>query len=133
MTFYEVPIIIGDEIPSQGVAVIASKIIAIIENCQGKIVRAEFWGTRQLAYKIGKTRMVKYYYLIIQANADFGKEVVKYLNINEAIIRYMIATLEETNKAIQNETKLFLEYKKKRAETNIDDSAFANIFLQKIN
>jgi small subunit ribosomal protein S6 len=61
----------------------------IITQGGGKVVKQEYWGLRNLAYKIKKNRKAHYVLLAIDAPYDALKEMERTLRISEDIIRVL--------------------------------------------
>lgn len=60
----------------------------------GKIVHAEQWGLRTLAYKINKNRKGHYVMLAIDAEPQAMKELERTMRINEEIVRILTVRVE---------------------------------------
>src|SRR5262249_10811229 len=68
---------------------------AIIEQGGGKVVKTEYWGIRNLAYKIQKNRKGHYAMLAIDAPPAAIKEMERNMHINEDIIRSLTVRVDE--------------------------------------
>jgi small subunit ribosomal protein S6 len=55
----------------------------------------EYWGLRNLTYRIKKNRKGHYSLLAIDAPADIVKEMERQLSINEDVLRYMTVRVDE--------------------------------------
>lgn len=130
MKFYEIPLIVGDDVPAQGVAIVTSKIRDILEKASGKILRVEYWGLRELAYKIGKNKKGRYYCLFISADNTFVNLLTTYLNTNEVVIRYSIFA-KDTAQDCMVESLMAKKFRESNPELNTEDKEFSVIFESK--
>lgn len=121
MKKYEIVLLINQDVPHQGVAVIAKKIESLLGE-DGKIISSEYWGLRDLAYKIGNQKKGRYYMLAVDMSGDAVKFVSNYIKINESIIRSAIYAVESFD-----EQSHMLSYTKSLAE-NTQDSEYTSVF-----
>lgn len=126
MKKYEIVLLINQDVPHQGVAVIAKKIESLIGE-QGKIHSSEYWGLRELAYRIGNQKKARYYLLSLEISPDVVKFISSYIKINETIIRSAIYSVEEFAQASQ-----MLSYTKTLVE-NSNESNFTSIFPKPVS
>jgi small subunit ribosomal protein S6 len=87
MALYESTFITRQDLSRQDVSKIADSLGAIIEQGGGKIVKNEYWGLKNLAYKINKHRKGHYNMLAIDAPAAALHEMERNMRINEDIVR----------------------------------------------
>ena len=59
------------------------------------VAKIEYWGLRNLTYRIKKNRKGHYSLLAIDAPAGVVKEMERQLSINEDVLRYMTVRVEE--------------------------------------
>ena len=67
----------------------------LIEEGGGKVAKIEYWGLRNLTFRIKKNRKGHYSLLSIDAPSDIVKEMERQLSINEDVLRYMTIRVEE--------------------------------------
>jgi small subunit ribosomal protein S6 len=67
----------------------------IVETNQGKVVKTETWGLKNLAYKIKRNRKAHFVLLNIEAPAGVIAELERQTAINEDVIRYMSVRVDE--------------------------------------
>ncbi len=89
MPLYESTFIARQDIAQSDVEKISADLSSIIEEGKGKVVKTEYWGLRNLAYKINKNRKGHYGFLGIDAPVDAIKEMERKLRLNEDVIRTM--------------------------------------------
>ena len=122
MRKYEIVLLINQDVPYQGIAVIAKKIDSLLGN-SGKIVSSEYWGLRELAYQIGIHKKARYFMLSVQMNPEVVKFVSEYIKINESIIRSAVYAVEEFEKTHSQ----MMTYTKNLSE-NTQDSDYIALF-----
>ena len=67
----------------------------LIEQGGGSVAKIEYWGLRNLTYRIKKNRKGHYSLLAIDAPAGAVKEMERQLSINEDVLRYMTVRVDE--------------------------------------
>ncbi|MCA3694863.1 30S ribosomal protein S6 [Aquidulcibacter sp.] len=95
MPFYEHIIISRPDISPQQVDELVEGITALITEKGGKVGKVEYWGLRNLAYRINKTRKGHYSLINIDAPAAAVHEMERLQRINENVMRYMTIAVEE--------------------------------------
>ena len=66
-----------------------------IHQMGGTVEGAEYWGLRNLAYRMNKNRKAHYSLLKVNANPDVIHEIERTHRINEDILRYMSVRVDE--------------------------------------
>ncbi|MBY8821254.1 30S ribosomal protein S6 [Sphingomonas colocasiae] len=89
MALYEHVFLARQDLAQAQVDALAETATKIVEDNQGKVVKTETWGLRNIAYKIAKNRKAHYVMLEIDAPAGVVAELERQTAINEDIIRYM--------------------------------------------
>jgi len=95
MALYEHVFLARQDLAQAQVDALAEMATKIIEEGKGKVVKAETWGLRSLAYRIAKNRKAHYVMLEIDAPTGVVAELERQLNINEDIIRFMTVRVDE--------------------------------------
>jgi small subunit ribosomal protein S6 len=95
MAFYEHVVIARQDISPQQAEALNDQIKHLIEEGGGHIAKIEYWGLRNLTYRIKKNRKGHYSLLAIDAPAPAVKEVERQLSINEDVLRYLTVRVEE--------------------------------------
>ena len=95
MPFYEHVVIARQDISPQQAEALNEQIKSIIEGLEGHIAKIEYWGLRNLTYRINKNRKGHYSLLAIDAPAPAVKEMERQLSINEDVLRYLTIRVEE--------------------------------------
>ncbi|SEL03857.1 SSU ribosomal protein S6P [Pseudoxanthomonas sp. GM95] len=89
MRFYEIVFLVHPD-QSEQVPAMVERYKGIIESNNGKIVRLEDWGRRQLAYPI--QNLVKAHYVLLNVEVDQATlaELTETFRFNDAILRHLI-------------------------------------------
>jgi len=95
MALYEHVLITRQDISAQQAETLNEELKALIEGQGGHVAKIEYWGLRNLTYRIKKNRKGHYSLLAIDAPAPVVKEMERQLSINEDVLRYMTVRVEE--------------------------------------
>jgi len=95
MPYYENVFIARQDISATQVDSLADAFAGAIEGMGGKVAKREYWGLRNLAYKIKKNRKGHYVLLNLDAPADAVHEMERLMRINEDVLRYLTVRIEE--------------------------------------
>lgn len=83
------------DISTQQVDTIIEDMTKLITDAGGKVTKTEYWGLRNLAYRIKKQRKAHYSFLNIEAPAAALQEVERQHSLSEEILRYISIKVEE--------------------------------------
>ena len=95
MALYEHVVIARQDISPQQAEALNDTLKALIEQGGGSVAKIEYWGLRNLTYRIKKNRKGHYSLLAINAPSDAVKEMERQLSINEDVLRYLTVRVEE--------------------------------------
>jgi small subunit ribosomal protein S6 len=98
MAFYETVLLARPDIAPAQVEQISSFCSDIITKNGGKVVNREYWGLRNLAYRMNKNRKAHYVLLNIDAPAPALIEMERNMRIHDDIMRFIsvkVDALEE--------------------------------------
>ena len=95
MPYYEHVVIARQDISPQQAEALNDQLKHLIEDNGGHIAKIEYWGLRNLTYRVKKNRKGHYSLLAIDAPAPAVKEMERQLGLNEDVIRYMTVRVEE--------------------------------------
>ena len=95
MSFYEHVIISRPDISPSQVETMIEETSKKIENLGGSVKGAEYWGLRNLAYKMNKNRKAHYSLLKVEAAPGLLHEIERQHRINEDILRYVSIKVDE--------------------------------------
>jgi small subunit ribosomal protein S6 len=92
---YEHVFLARQDLSQAQVDALAATATEIVEANQGKVVKTETWGLKNLAYKIKRNRKAHFVLLNIDAPAGVIAELERQTQINEDVIRYMSVRVDE--------------------------------------
>ncbi|MDC7682000.1 30S ribosomal protein S6 [Asticcacaulis sp. BYS171W] len=95
MALYEHVVIARQDISPQQAEGLNDTLKALIEENGGSVAKIEYWGLRNLTYRVKKNRKGHYSLLAIDAPAAAVKEMERQLSINEDVIRFLTVRVEE--------------------------------------
>lgn len=95
MAYYEQVFIARPDVSPQQVEALIEDMTRVLEEHGGKVLSNEYWGLRNLAYRVKKHRKGHYGLLNIDAPAAAVQELDRRLRINEDVIRFLTVRLEE--------------------------------------
>ncbi|MDA0703790.1 MAG: 30S ribosomal protein S6 [Proteobacteria bacterium] len=94
MPFYESVFIARQDISQTQVDGLVERYTGIISEGGGQIAANEYWGLRNLAFRIRKNRKGHYVMLNIEAPATAIAEMERNMRIDEDVMRYMTLKVE---------------------------------------
>lgn len=74
---------------------VAGRMTDVIARLDGKLLRAENWGKRKLAYPVAKSQKGIYLYLRYLGYSDLVHEMERNLRMLEPVIKYLTVKLDE--------------------------------------
>jgi len=95
MGLYEIMVIIRSDIEANEQEEAVSGLTAVIEKQGGTVSTVLDWRKRKLAYEINKLREGHYYLVYFSGDGSIIPELEHYFRVTDAIIRYMIVSVEE--------------------------------------
>lgn len=95
MAYYEHVFIARPEISPQQVDALVEDITKTVKELGGDVAKTEYWGLRNLTYRIRKNRKGHYALLNIEAPTSAISELERRLKINEDIMRFKTIRVEE--------------------------------------
>jgi small subunit ribosomal protein S6 len=94
MPFYESVFIARQDISGAQVETLAEAFTQLIAAQGGEVKKREYWGLRNLTYRIRKNRKGHYVLLNIDAPPAAIAELERAMQINEDVIRYLTVRVE---------------------------------------
>lgn len=99
MAFYECTFVARPDLSKADVQKLTDGFSKIVTDGKGKVIKAEYWGLRTLAYKINKMAKGHYTMLGIECAPTVLKELERNMGINEDLIRTMTVRVEKLDAA----------------------------------
>src|SRR5487761_1818806 len=103
MPFYENIFIARQDVSSAQVDALTDTFANLVTEHGGKVTKREYWGLRNLAYRIKKNRKGHYVLLNLDAPPAAVNELERNMRINEDVLRYLtvrVDALEEGPSAV---------------------------------
>src|SRR5258707_8305919 len=94
MPFYENIFIARQDISAAQVEALADTFTGIVTAQGGQVTKREYWGLRNLAYRIKKNRKGHYMLFNLDAPPPAVNELERNMRINEDVVRYISVRLE---------------------------------------
>jgi small subunit ribosomal protein S6 len=95
MPLYESVFIARQDIASTQVDALGEQFTKILEGLNGKVTKREYWGLRNLSYRIKKNRKGHYVLMNVDAPAAAVAEMERNMRINEDVLRYLTVKVDE--------------------------------------
>ncbi|HXY98751.1 MAG TPA: 30S ribosomal protein S6 [Stellaceae bacterium] len=94
MPFYENVFIARQDISASQVDALADTLTAVVAEQGGQVTKREYWGLRNLSYRIKKNRKGHYVLFNLDAPPNAVSELERTMRINEDVIRYLTVRVE---------------------------------------
>jgi small subunit ribosomal protein S6 len=94
MPFYENVFIARQDISAAQVEALADTFTGIVAAQGGSVTKREYWGLRNLAYRIKKNRKGHYILFNLDAPPPAVNELERNMRINEDVLRYITVRVE---------------------------------------
>ena len=95
MPLYESVFIARQDISAGQVDTLADEMEKLISENGGSVARREYWGLRNLAYRMKKNRKGHYVMFNLDAPSEAVQEMERNLRLHEDVLRYITIRLEE--------------------------------------
>jgi small subunit ribosomal protein S6 len=95
MPLYENVFIARQDISAAQVEALADTFTALVAEHGGKVEKREYWGLRNLAYRVKKNRKGHYMLFNLDAPPIAVSELERNMRINEDVLRYLTIKVEE--------------------------------------
>jgi small subunit ribosomal protein S6 len=95
MPLYESVFLARQDVSSQQVSTMTETFTNIVTENGGEVPKSEYWGLRNLAYRIKKNRKAHYVLLNIDASVEAVREMERNMRVNEDVVRFMTLRVDE--------------------------------------
>ncbi len=95
MALYEHIFIARQDVSPAQVDLLTEELQDILKEGGGKVEKTEYWGLRNLQYKIKKNRKGHYALMHIDAPSDAVAEMERQMKLKEDILRFMTIRVDE--------------------------------------
>ena len=118
MNSYEHTLITKQDLSDSQIKKLIEKYEGIINKNQGKILKTENWGLRNLSYEIKKNRKGIYYHIKFEGIGDTIEKLEQDENIDDLIIRFLTIKVKkidlDTNYFAKKEEQKIIEKNEKK-------------------
>ena len=94
MPLYEHTVIAPPDLSAQQAQALADQFGQVLTDQGGTVAKVEYWGLRNLAFRVKKSRKGHYLHLDIDAPAAALDELERVERINEDVLRYLTVRVE---------------------------------------
>jgi len=128
MALYESVIIGRQDLTNSQFETLIDEFTSVIKSHDGEIKKTEYWGIRNLAYKINKNRKAHYYMLNISSSPETISEYERLLGLHEDIIRFLTIKIDKVdeNPSLLMNNKVD-RHRNEPASDNIEIASKANV------
>ena len=128
MALYESVIIGRQDLTNSQFETLIDEFTSVIKSHDGEIKKTEYWGIRNLAYKINKNRKAHYYMLNISSSPETISEYERLLGLHEDIIRFLTIKIDKVdeNPSLLMNNKVD-RHRNDSASDNIEIASKANV------
>jgi small subunit ribosomal protein S6 len=95
MPLYEHTFLARQDVTQAQVEALMKEFQGVIEEGNGKVTKQEYWGLKNLAFKIKKNRKAHYAFFNIDAPPAAVAEMERRMGINTDVMRFMTVRVEE--------------------------------------
>ncbi len=99
MAYYEYVYLMRGDLSLNQVQELNSKVSDIITNYNGKVVKTEYCGLRNLAYKIKKNKKAHYCLFHFDVSHEGLKELQRLHSVNENVLRTLAVAVKTVTEA----------------------------------
>ncbi len=92
---YEHTIIARQDLSPQQAQALAESYAGVIGEHGGEVTKNEYWGLRNLAYRVKKNRKGHYLHLNFKAGGDVITELERQEELSDDVIRYLTVRVDE--------------------------------------
>jgi len=95
MRFYEHTFIARQDLSSQQAQALADTFAGVLSEHGGEVAKLEYWGLRNLAYRIRKNRKGHYLHMCLKAPAEAVEELERQERYSDDVIRHLTVKVDE--------------------------------------
>lgn len=95
MPLYECVILARQEVSAPQVEALVDEMSNVLTQGGGNVSKKEFWGLRNIAYRVKKNRKAHYVLLNVDAPSVAVKEMERQMSLNEDVLRYLTIRVDE--------------------------------------
>jgi small subunit ribosomal protein S6 len=111
---YETIFIMHPESTATAIDKVAARVTEVVDRLDGKLLKAENWGRRRLAYPVRKNKKGVYVYVRYLGYQDIVHELERNLRLLDTVIKYLTVKVDEdvdpTARPVRDEDISFLPH-----------------------
>ena len=119
MALYESVIIGRQDLTISQFESLTDEFITILNSHKAEIKKKEYWGLRNLAYKINKNRKGHYSMLNIDGHSDAISEYERLMGLHEDIVRFLTIRIDKID---ENSSPMVNNKPDRQKYTSVDDN-----------
>ena len=100
MPYYETVLIARQDLTDTQVKDIIAHFSKIITDAKGKTHKTEFWGLKNFAYRMNKSRKGHYVLLELDTDSEALHEMERQMRLNEDIMRHQTIRIETLSEGL---------------------------------
>jgi len=112
MPLYESTFVVRQDVSRGDVNKLTDSFSEIVKQNGGKVIKNEYWGLRNLAYKINKNRKGHYVMMGLDASHEAIKELERNIRLHEDVIRNLTVSVD----AIEESPSVMLQKSSREEE-----------------
>ena len=94
MNFYELPLIVRQDMSSAELDKITESFLNIVKSYGGNVIKNEYWGLKNLEYTISNNKKGHFVFLALEMSKDCKTELERKIKLSEHVIRHIILKVE---------------------------------------
>ncbi len=123
MRLYETVFILKPDLTEEETQNWIQRILQVLEQNKGELIRLDEWGLTKLAYRIRKFQKGYYVYAVFLADYPCIQELDRHFKMLEPILRHIIVKLDERELEKHKQAQLA---KEKKSEVSSEPEEVAN-------
>jgi small subunit ribosomal protein S6 len=123
MAFYEHVFLTRQDVSGQRVDELVEQFKGVVASGGGSVGKTEYWGLKNLAFRISKNRKAHFTLMNLDAPHDAVTEMERQMTLNEDILRFLTVRVDalEEEPSVQMQKKERDERRKRDRERRRDD------------
>ena len=115
MRLYETVFILKPDLTEEETQNWIQRILQVLEQNKGELIRLDEWGLTKLAYRIRKFQKGYYVYAVFLADYACVKELDRHFKMLEPFLRHIIVKLDDRELEVHKQAQLAKEQKAQEA------------------
>lgn len=95
MIKYELVLVLPGNLEKNSLSTLEANLKKILTTIKAKLIKAEDWGVKKMAYPIKRTDLGQYLFWEIEIDRSKIKELHRLLNFETKLLRYMLLKIED--------------------------------------